>query len=133
MNQERRQQIQERVEKQYAQLKENEAHNSMLRDPAIGGQAPRPSQQLIEASIGEIPQTDRQLIQQARDNIAGELKVERKLEARRRGLQNSLKTRDASNQNVPEGSSDQKEQKRQALRDKLKRDHERGRQQQRSI
>ncbi len=132
MHHERRQQIQERVEKQHAQLKENEAHNSMLRDATIGGHAPRPSQSLIEASIGEIPQTDRQLKQQARDNVADELRVERKLEARRRGLQNSLKTREASNQNVSDHSGDPKEQKRQAMRDKLKRDHERVRQQPRT-
>jgi len=132
MNQERRQQIQDRIEKQYAQLKENEAHNSMLRDPTIGGHAPRPSQSLIEASIGEIPQTDRQLKRQARDNVASELKAERKLEGRRRKLQNSLKTLEASNQNVPERSADPKEQKRQALRTKLRRDHERGKQQQHS-
>jgi len=132
MNQDHRQQIQERVEKQYAQLKENEAHNLMLRDATIGGHAPRPSQSLIEASIGKTPQTDRQLKQQARDSVAGELKAERKLEGRRQELQNGLKTREASNQNVSDHSGDPKEQKRQAMRDKLKRDYELVRKQQSS-
>jgi len=132
MNHERRQQIQERVEKHYAQLKENEAHNSMLRDPTIGGHAPRPSQSLIEASIGQ-PQTDRQLKRQARDNVAAELKAERRLDSRRQNMQNRLKSRKASNQNAPERSPDPNEQKRQALRGKLKRDHEQARNQQRSI
>jgi len=133
MNQERRQQIQERVKRQYAQLKENEAHNSMLRDATIGGHAPRPSQRLIEASIGKIPQTDRQLKQQARDSVAGELKAERKLEGRRRELQNGLKTREASNQNAPEWPTDPKEQRRQELRKKLKRDHHNARRNSRSM
>jgi hypothetical protein len=133
MNQERRQQIQKRVEKQYVQLKENEAHNSMLRDRAIGGHAPRPSQSMIEVSIGKTPQTDRQLKQQARNNVAAELKSERNLREKQRDLQNSLKTCEASNQNVPGSSTDPKEQKRQALRGKLKRDHQRARKQQRSM
>ena len=129
MNHDRRDQIKERVDNQYAQLKEHEMHNSMLRDRSIGGYAPRPSPKLIEASIGKTPQTDRQLKQQARDNVAAELKAERQLAARRQNLQNSLKTREASNQNAPLQSADPKEQQRQALRDKLKRDHEQVRQQ----
>lgn len=133
MDQERRDEIQERVEKRYAELKERHAHHSMLRDRTIGGYAPRPSPQLIEASIGETPKTDRQLKQQARDHVAGELKTERKLEAKRRNLQNNMQSRKSSNQNSGSESVDPKEQKRQALRNKLKRDHEQARQRGRSV
>lgn len=127
MDSDRRQQIQERVEKQYATLKENEAHHAMLRDRSIGGYAPRPSPQLIEASIGTPPKIDRQLRQQARDHVAKELKTERRLAARQQNLQNSQNTHQASNQNATERTADTKEQHREAMRNKLKRDHQNAR------
>jgi len=129
----RREKINSRVDGHYDQLKRDEAHNRMLRDPTIGGHAPRPSQSLIEASIGQTPRTDRQLKQQARDNVATELKAERSLAKRQSRLQETAQSREASNQNTQSQDIDPKEQKRQAMRNKLKRDHQNAQTNSRSI
>ena len=132
MDMNRRHKIEARVSAHYDQLKRDEAHNRMLRAPSIGGHAPRPSPQLIEASIGTPPRTDRQLRQQARDNVAAELRAERQLQRKHQRLQQSLKSREAGNQNAPQKSADPQEQQRHALRDKLKNDHQRAQDRSRS-
>ena len=132
MDMDRRHKIEARVSAHYDQLKRDEAHNRMLRDPSIGGHAPRPSPQLIEASIGQMPRTDRQLKKQARDNVAAELQAERRLQRKQNALHTSIQQRDVSNQNAQQQSVDPKEQQRQALRNKLKNDHQRAQDRSRS-